>query len=91
MCLYPSQSKTILKCRARCINIKTQRPYLFKDNVCRWCNLEVESISHIVNCGSDTQMDMIDLDALDVVDTDVETKLIMYSTRIKKFLDMVDC
>ena len=36
-------------------------------------------------------MDMIDLDALDVVDTDVETKLIMYSTRIKKFLDMVDC
>ena len=90
-CLYPSQARTVLKCRARCVDIKTQRPYLFKDTLCRWCNLEDETISHIINCGSDTPMDEMDLDALDVVDIDVETKLIMYSTRIKRFLDMVDC
>ena len=36
--LYPSQGKTILKCRAKCLKIKTHRPFQFPTKVCRWMN-----------------------------------------------------
>ena len=35
--LYPSHSKTILKCRARCLNIKSHRLFMFSKKICRWC------------------------------------------------------
>ena len=89
--LYPSDAKIILKCRARCLRIKTQRSYLFKNKICRWCNLVEETMPHIVDCGMGDSMDPLDIDNVDEVDELLRCKLFMLSSRISKFLDMVDC
>ena len=89
--LYPSEAKTILKCRGRCLRIKTHRSYLFQNKVCRWCNLEDETLSHIVDCGMDCTMDTVDTDNIDCVDELLTLKLLMLSSRVNRFLDMVDC
>ena len=89
--LYPSQAQTILKCRAKCLRIKSHRPYLFKNKICRWCNLEKEELSHIVDCGFDNTMGPVNVDRIDIVDELVESKLILLASRVNKFLDMVDC
>ena len=78
--LYPSQAKTILQC-----------PYLFKNKICRWCNLEEEELSHIVNCGVDTTMVPAELNRMDKVDELLESKLIQLASRVNRFLDLVDC
>ena len=89
--LYPSQAKTILQCRAKCLRIKSHRPYLFKNKICRWCNLEEEELLHIVNCGLDTTMVPVDLNRIDEVDELLESKLIQLASRVNGFLDLVDC
>ena len=45
---------------------------------------------HITNCGWDSEMDPIDISDLNVVDTDIESKLISLATRVDEFLDRVD-
>ena len=89
--LYPSHAKTVLKCRSKCLDIKTHRPFLFKDKLCRWCNLEEETLSHIVDCGRDDIMESVDIGNIDVIDELVESSLISLSTRVNNFLEMVDC
>ena len=89
--LYPSQAKVVLQCRAKCLRIKSHRPYLFKNKICRWCNLEEENLSHIVNCGFDSTMVPVDVERIDTVDELTESKLILLASRVNKFLDMVDC
>ena len=89
--LYPSQAKVILKCRARCLKIKTHRPFLFKNKICRWCNLEEESLEHVINCGSDDSMKVdVSIDDLGECDYDMELRLTTLSGRINDFLDMVE-
>ena len=88
--LYPSQAKTILKCRAKCLKIKSHRPFQFSNKVCRWCNLEEESLAHILNCGWEEKVDLINLDKLGFIDPKEEAILISISTRVNHFLDMVD-
>ena len=89
--LYPSHAKTVLRCRSKCLDIKTHRPFLFKDKLCRWCNLEEETLSHIVDCGRDDIMESVDIGNIDVIDELVESSLISLSTRVNNFLEMVDC
>ena len=92
MHLYPSQIKTILQCRAKCLKIKSHRPFQFTNNICRWCNMEEETVDHIVNCvsESDEQMDVMNLDNMHEIDNLTEATLISLATRITRFLDLVD-
>ena len=48
-------------------------------------------MSHIIDCGMEDTMDPIDIDSVDEVDKLLESKLIMLSSRVNRFLDMVDC
>ena len=88
--LYPSQAKVILQCRAKCLKIKDHRPFQFKNNICRWCNLEEETVNHIVNCGCDEEMTPVCINDIDKIDQLLECKLTTFATRINHFLDMVD-
>ena len=88
--LYPSQGKTILKCRAKCLKIKTHRPFQFPNKVCRWCNLEDESLAHIVNCGWEEKMDLTNIQDLMDIDIEKEAKLVSLATRVNHFLELVD-
>ena len=90
MHLYPSQAKVILQYRAKCLKIKDHRPFQFQNKICRWCNLEEETVDHIINCGCDEKMDPICTDSIDLVDQSMVCKLISFATRINNFLDMVD-
>ena len=88
--LYPSQSRTIMLCRAKCLDIKAHRPFLHKNNLCRWCHLEPEDVAHISSCGWDTPIDDVDLLDLNVVDLLVEAKLVALATRVDSFIERVD-
>ena len=88
--LYPSQAKTILQYRAQCLKIKTHRPYQFTNNICRWCHLNEETVEHIVNCGWEENMGVMDINQIDIIDNKVEAGLIALATRIAQFLDRVD-
>ena len=88
--LYPSQAKIILQCRAKCLKIKDHRPFQFKNKICRWCNLEEETVDHIVNCISDEKVTPVCINNLDQLNQSVECTLVSFATRIINFLDMVD-
>ena len=88
--LYPSQAKTILQYRAQCLKIKTHRPYQFTNKICRWCHLEEETVQHIVNCGWDENMGVMNMNQIDDIDSEVEAGLIGLATRIAHFLERVD-
>ena len=88
--LYPNHAKTIFKCRAKCLKIKTHRPYQFSNKVCRWCNLEEESLAHILNCGWEEKVELMDIEKLEDIDYSEQAKLVSISTRVNHFLDMVD-
>ena len=88
--LYPSQARTILMCRAKCLKTKDHRPYMFKNNLCRWCYQDTETMMHIINCGWDNSMDLIDISDLNVVNPGKESQLVSLATRINDFVDRVD-
>ena len=90
MHLYPSQVKTIIQCRAKCLKIKAHRPFQFSNKICRWCNLEEETVDHIVNCACDGQMDVMNINDMHEIDGSTEAKLVSLATRIHHFLDLVD-
>ena len=89
-CLYPGQAKTILKCRSQCLKIKTHRPFQFSNKVCRWCNLEDETLAHVVDCGRENADGLMNIVDLDIVDAEKEAELISLAARIDDFLDLVD-
>ena len=88
--LYPHQAKTILQCRAQVLKIKAHRPFLFVNKVCRWCNLEEETLSHMINCGRDVKVDLMDINDLDDIDPLRKAELISLAARVDHFLDLVD-
>ena len=88
--LYPHQAKTILQCRAQVLKIKAHRPFLFVNKVCRWCNLEEETLSHMINCGRDVKVELMDINDLDDIDPLRKAELISLAARVDHFLDLVD-
>ena len=88
--LFPTQAKIILQCRAQCLKIKAHRPFLFNNNICRWCNLQEETVDHVVNCCYDEPMGAVNLDVIDELDLSLESSLVSIATRISHFIDLVD-
>ena len=88
--LYPNQARTILQCRAKSLRIKDHQPYLFRNNHCRWCNLDVETVSHLKNCGWDTEMNDVDITDLNEMDGTTDSLLVSLATRVDEFLERVD-
>lgn len=85
--LYPNLAKTIFKCRAKTLNIKSHMKYKFKDSLCRWCGVTDETLPHIVNCGRNDER------IVDVEKALHELKLEEISeiaSRVDEFLDKVD-
>ena len=74
----------------RHLKIKAHRPFQFVNKVCRWCNLEEETLSHIINCGQDVKVDLIDINELDNINPVKEAELISLAVRVDQFLDLVD-
>ena len=77
-------------CRAKCLDIKAHRPFLYNNDLCRWCHLEPEDIAHISSCGWDSPIEDVDLLDLNVVDVTVEAKLVALATRVDAFIDKVE-
>ena len=69
---------------------KLTDPIQFSNKVCRWCNLEEESLAHILNCGWEEKVELMDIEKLEDIDYSEEAKLVSISTRVNHFLDMVD-
>ena len=89
-CLYPGQAKTILKGRSQCLKIKTHRPFQFSNKVCRRCNLEDETLAHVVDCGRENADGLMNIVDLDIVDAEKEAELISLAASIDDFLDLLD-
>ena len=49
-CLYPNQARIVFKCRSQTLDIKTHLTYKYHDLLCRGCEVEEETLQHIVNC-----------------------------------------
>lgn len=91
--LYPRQSSVLLQRRAKCLKIKTHRPYQFQGTLCRWCNMVDETLDHIINCAREEPEEMmcyICMNDINKIDMELEAKLVSYSSKILHFLDLVD-
>ena len=87
--LYPWQSKLITRCRSKTLDIKTHQSFKYNDTLCRWCNLEEETLSHIINCGEDP-LQAIDLNDMEQIDSQMTSKLSRISYRIQEFMEKID-
>ena len=47
---YPTQAKTIFKCRSETLDLKCHSTYKYSDLVCRKCNIADETVEHAMNC-----------------------------------------
>ena len=88
--MYPHHATVIMKCRAKCLDIKEHRPYKFTNTICRGCWEEEETLNHIVNCGYEGEFQPIDLSSLNEIDVETENSLISMAVRVLNFLDRVD-
>ena len=48
--LYPNQARIVFKCRSRTLDIKSHSTYNYKDQKCRKCGIQDETVCHIINC-----------------------------------------
>ena len=88
--LYPWQAELVFRCRSKTADIKEHRRYQYSDNICRWCNLKVEDILHVINCGEEDEVEMINLDDIGTLDVQTTTKITAMTYRIAQFIDRVD-
>ena len=58
--------------------------------MCRWCNLEEETLAHVVDCGRENADGLMNIFDLDIVDAEKEAELISLAARVDYFLDLVD-
>ena len=88
--MYPNQAKIVFKCRSKTLDIKTHLTYKYKDSVCRKCGEVPEEVQHIVNCGREQRVPVVDYISMDENSDqyDVEVKLMVSS--IVRFLEEVE-
>ena len=88
--MYPNQAKIVFKCRSKTLDIKTHLTYKYKDSVCRKCGEVPEEVQHIVNCGREQRVPVVDYITMDENSDqyDVEVKLMVSS--IVRFLEEVE-
>ena len=84
--LSPSKARTLFQIRAGVFDIKSNRPYQYDDQTCRVCELENETLDHIVNeC---TQPDRVPILTSDVYSICEEERTEMLS-RIEQFKELL--
>ena len=89
-CLYPQQSSRIFQCRSKTLDIKEYRSYKYNDKICRVCNQDEESLSHVVNCGYSEHLDTSVIDNLGEIGENLKVQLIGITMRIESFLERVE-
>ena len=85
--MFPHQSRVIFKCRSEIVDIKTHFTHKYKDSVCRGCRIEDEELSHIVNCGQEAKVDMMDITNLDDLDYQALVNLKLLASRVTSFVE----
>ena len=84
--MYPNQSRTILKCRSKTVDLKTHLTYKYKDKACRKCGSSDEEILHVINCGHTVQVDLPEYIYIQNLE-DTIASLKLFASRINEFLD----
>jgi hypothetical protein len=87
--LLPWQSKLITRCRSKTLDIKSHQNFKYSDNLCRWCNIDEETLDHIVNCGEDP-IESVDLENLENLDCQRIINITRFVYRVQEFLEKVD-
>ena len=87
--LYPWQSQMISRCRSKTLDINTHQKFKYNDTLCRWCNLQEETLDHITNCGEE-EIEIVDLQNMEKMDNAHKTRVIRMTYRIQEFMDKVD-
>ena len=88
--LYPSQARLVFKWRSQTLDIKSHLTYKYNDILCRSCEAEIEDPYHVVNCGTESQvntgLDILKIDSISDQDKCVLKTMLL---RIASFLDRV--
>ena len=87
-CLYPNQARIVFKCRSQTLNIKSHLTYKYQDLLCRGCEIEEETLQHIVNCCMPESIDC-EVCGLDEIDDRMKLQLLIMINRVEKFMDKV--
>ena len=77
------------RCRSKTLDIKTHQTFKYNDTVCRWCNLEEETLSHIINCGEDP-LQAIDPCNIEQMDNEMTSRVSRITYRIQEFMEKID-
>ena len=79
----------ILTSRCGTLDIKMQNTYKFDDEVCRKCEVCLESLEHIINCG---QLEEIQLcvSGIEEISDLVSVQLTRIASHIQNFLEEVE-
>ena len=88
--LYPSQAKVIFKWRSQTLDIKSHLSYKYDDRTCRGCGIEEEVPYHIMNCGFEDKINVLDVLSLDEIDDFTKSELKRMIIRLKAFQDRVE-
>ena len=83
--MYPNQSRTILKCRSKTVDIKSHLTYKYKDIACRKCGSSDEDMLHIINCGHRDHIDLAEYIHIQNLE-DTISGLKLMANRINEFL-----
>ena len=88
-CLYPSQARLVFKWRSQTLDIKSHLTYKYTDTLCRGCLTEVEDPHHVINCGSGSSIDGLNVLNIDSLDDQKKSLLKTMIHRIASFLERV--
>ena len=85
--MSPKYAKFIAQARSGTLDIKSQNAK-YKDKFCRWCYVEEENLTHIVNCGPET---VINVDVPEAISLATNFQVLNeIAIRINHFLDLVN-
>ena len=82
---YSGQARTVFKARCKTLDLKSNTSYKYKDDICRLCGVEEETLSHATNCGYDEKL-TFDVTNLAEIDSANSRRCIH---RIETFLEKV--
>ena len=86
--LPPHQARGIFRWRSKTLDIKTHRTYKYDNTLCRGCGNCEETAEHVVNCGRETVIPVIDVGQLGEVQ-DIRDQLVSQVGRLLSFIERV--
>jgi hypothetical protein len=88
--LTPSKARTLFQIRAGVFDIKSNRPYQYDDESCRVCQIENETLDHIVNRCTQADCDSIPTNNVYTMCDEDRTEMLKRIELFKKLLQRKD-